>query len=138
MKALILATVGVLGALWAITVRDYRLPGDVFFYAFATVNAAFVLIYGFGSPWHRTNVGRAIMCLMSASLAISVNGTLALWLGEYPGRTDVRNVLLLAAVLLIVNMVWLVLGVQRETRAAARRARAAAQWEDARPDATGL
>ena len=52
----------------------------------------FPLLYGIGAPWWRSDIGRALF-LKSSGLAAFVDlSLLFLWLGEYPGRNELRVV----------------------------------------------
>lgn len=135
MNRVIVVVVGILAALWALWEDDERLPGNVFFFAFTVLVLAFIVLYAARSPWRLTEMGRALMYLMCACLLVGVNVSLALIFGaNYPGRYDVRNVMLLGATLTVFNMVMIVYRLQQETRRLATYA-AMASWTDHRPDA---
>lgn len=132
----VVVLVGLLATIWALLEPNEALPGNVFFYAFTGMVAAFIVLYTARSPWRLTEMGRALMYLMSACLLVGVNSSLALAFGtNYPGRYDVRNVLLLAAALTVMNMVMIVYRLQRETRRVAAYAAYTAEWSTHRPDA---
>lgn len=135
LKGMVLFAVYVIGSIWAVLFPDDKFPGDVFFYAFTAVTALTLAVYVLKSPWRSTNIGRGIVYLLTSCLAIGVNGTLALWLGaDYPGRWDIRNNLLLLAVVCVANIGWSIRALQLDAKRAARGRSAGATWAAMRPD----
>ncbi|QUD15885.1 hypothetical protein [Nocardia phage KYD2] len=131
----VVTVVGLVAMVWALLEPNEALPGNAFFFAFTGLVAAFIVLYAARSPWRLTEMGRALMYLMCACLLVGVNSSLALALGtDYPGRYDVRNVLLLAAALTVGNMVMIVYRLQQETRRMAVLAASSAEWAEHRPD----
>lgn len=58
--------------------------------AVAVPYTAFVLLYGFRSPWWATGMGRSLLLSKAVIAALAINAVLALYFGEYPGRDLVR------------------------------------------------
>lgn len=68
-----------------------------------TLATAFALVYGLRSPWRATQAGRSVMAT-TVALAL-IGGQLAsVWIfGDYPGRAEVRAVVILALVLTLLH-----------------------------------
>ncbi|AEV52251.1 putative membrane protein [Nocardia phage NBR1] len=134
MNRAVVLLVGALAASWALLEDDERLPGNAFFLAFTGLVAVFIALYAARSPWRSTEMGRALMYMMCACLLVGVTVSLTLVFGpNYPGRFDVRNVMMLGASLTVLNMVMIVYRLQQETRRLAAYAAYAADWAEHRP-----
>lgn len=68
----------------------------------------FALAYGLRSPWRSTQAGRSVM---ATTVAIALMGTQLAsvwWFGNYPGRAEIRSVVLLSLALTLLHrlLVW--------------------------------
>lgn len=64
---------------------------------------AFVVSYAIRSPWRATQAGRSVMATTAALAAIGAQQASVWWFGDYPGRAEVRAIVLLALVLTLLH-----------------------------------
>jgi asparagine N-glycosylation enzyme membrane subunit Stt3 len=54
----------------------------------------YVLIYGIGSPWYQSLIGRALLLSNLAIVLVLTNALIVIVFGDYPAKETVRGVLL--------------------------------------------
>lgn len=79
----------------------------------AVVAWAFVLMYGFRSPWRATVVGRSLMYVWVSLAVILTLITGTFWFGEYPGREWVRLAVYTPLPVALGKFLWVLVQVQR-------------------------
>lgn len=81
----------------------------------------FAIVYGTRSPWRATQAGRSVM---ATTIALGLIGAqlASVWIfGDYPGRAEVRALVVLALVLTLLHRLLVVLRIQREEKSPVRQ-----------------
>lgn len=81
--------------------------------------ALYVVIYGFGSPWYQSRIGRGLLLTKLAIVLVLTNALIIITLGDYPAKDTVRGVLLglviVAAWYQLIAMVRILLAARRNS-----------------------
>lgn len=89
---------------------DWKLTGDIAFYACAISAATFVLLYLFFAPWWKTLAGRNIMAVMGSFAAAFIYFAWVISIGGVPpGFYPVRAVLFAGIATSITWRIWILL-----------------------------
>lgn len=128
-KHFVLAGALLVGLVLVLWVPDQQAGNYLFFWWTAQVTT-FAVVYGFGSPWRKTDVGRGLFYYAASGMILGLQGTAALLWAGYPGRMDVRQLLFLILVLADVNMLLTMVSIQRDTRRAAAYQQLEQDWYD--------
>ncbi|MFF0816649.1 hypothetical protein ACFYVR_16080 [Rhodococcus sp. NPDC003318] len=82
--------------------------------AMTTLAWLFTAVYGLRSPWRATRAGRSVMATTVALALIGTQLASVWWLGDYPGRAEVRSLVLLALVLTLLHQLLVLRRIQRK------------------------
>lgn len=76
---------------------------------------AFVAVYS-RQPWRQTQAGRSVMATTVALGLIGTQLASVWWFGDYPGRAEIRSLVLLALVLTLLHRLLVLLKILFEER----------------------
>lgn len=114
----LILTVAAIGGLFAIEILPPQQAGNILFYWWAAQSCLLVGLYGYRSPWFRSDMGRAFMYQALSLAIIGIQGTLALMWPGYPWRLDIRQGLFLLIVITSLNVLIMVIRIQNRAKAA--------------------
>lgn len=114
----LILTAAAIGGLFAIETLPPQESGNILFYWWAAQSCLLVGLYGYRSPWFRSEMGRAFMYQALSMAVIGVQGTLSLMWPGYPWRLDVRQAIFLALVVSSLNVLIMVIRIQNGAKAA--------------------
>jgi hypothetical protein len=112
----LILTVAAIGGLFAIEILPPQEAGNALFYWWAAQTAVLALVYGWRSPWYKSDMGRAFMYQTLSMAVIGLQGTFALLWPGYPLRLDVRQALFLALVISSLNVLIMVIRIQNAAK----------------------
>ena len=108
-----LAAAAVLGAI-VIVVFPPDTEARILISAMTILAWIFALAYGLRSPWRSTQAGRSVMATTVAIALIGTQLGSVWWFGDYPGRSEVRSVVVLALVLTLLHRLLVLWRIQHE------------------------
>ena len=75
---------------------------------------SFAVLYGFRSPWRSTEAGKTLMYTAVALGLIGLQLISVWWLGDYPGRAEVRSLVVTVLVLALLHRLTVLWRFQHE------------------------
>ena len=94
----------------------YKQPGFWLYLAVWLPYTLLVIIYGLGSPWYASPIGRAFW-LSKLALSLLLTFVLTIWIfGQYPGLSEVRSALMVVLALGAWYQLAVVIRIQRAKR----------------------
>ncbi|MCF8784094.1 putative phage holin [Rhodococcus ruber] len=104
-----------------VAVFDPQTEARILLTAMTVTAWSFALLYGIRSPWRATQAGQSVMATTVSLALIGTQLMTVWWFGDYPGRNEVRAVVVLALVLTLLHRTLVLWRIQHETPARAGR-----------------
>jgi len=116
----LILTVAAIGGLFAIETLPPQQSGNIMVYWWTIQSCLLVGLYGYRSPWFKSDMGRAFMYQALSLAIVGVQGSLSLLWPGYPLRLDIRQGLFLLIVVTSLNVLIMVVRIQNEAKTARR------------------
>ncbi|QRE81841.1 hypothetical protein F1734_17390 [Rhodococcus ruber] len=97
-----LAVAAALGGL-VILIFPAETEAKILIFTMTVLAWTFVVTYALRSPWRSTQAGRSVMATTVSIALIGTQLASVWWFGDYPGRSEVRSMVILALVLTLLH-----------------------------------
>lgn len=97
-----LAVAAALGGL-VILIFPAETEAKIMIFTMTVLAWTFVVTYALRSPWRSTQAGRSVMATTMSIALIGTQLASVWWFGDYPGRSEVRSMVILALVLTLLH-----------------------------------